>query len=57
VIREQTLDEHSEIRPALNALADKIPDEEMRRLNYEVDGKKRDVKDVVREFLRGKGLN
>jgi glycine betaine/choline ABC-type transport system substrate-binding protein len=23
----------------------------MRRLNYEVDGKKRDVADVVREFL------
>jgi glycine betaine/choline ABC-type transport system substrate-binding protein len=29
----------------------------MRHLNYEVDGKKRDVKDVVREFLRSKGLD
>jgi osmoprotectant transport system substrate-binding protein len=57
VIREQTLAEHPEIRPALNALGDKISDEEMRHLNYEVDGKKRDVKDVVREFLRSKGLN
>jgi glycine betaine/choline ABC-type transport system substrate-binding protein len=57
VIREQTLDEHYEIRPALNALAGKISDEEMRHLNYEVDGKKRDVKDVVREFLRSKSLN
>jgi glycine betaine/choline ABC-type transport system substrate-binding protein len=57
VIREQTLAEHPEIRPALNALGGKISDEEMRHLNYEVDGKKRDVKNVVREFLRSKGLN
>ena len=57
VIREETLAEHPEIRAALNRLAGKISDEEMRRLNYEVDGKKRDVKEVVREFLRSKNLN
>ena len=57
VIREETLAEHPEIGAALNRLAGKIPDEEMRRLNYEVDGKKRDVKEVVREFLRSKNLN
>jgi osmoprotectant transport system substrate-binding protein len=56
VIREQTLAEHPEILPALNALEGKISDEEMRSLNYEVDGKKRDVKEVVREFLRRKDL-
>jgi osmoprotectant transport system substrate-binding protein len=56
VIREQTLAEHPEIRPVLNALEGKISDEEMRRLNYEVDGKKGDVKEVVREFLRSKDL-
>jgi glycine betaine/choline ABC-type transport system substrate-binding protein len=28
----------------------------MRRLNYAVDGQHRDVKRVVREFLREKGL-
>jgi glycine betaine/choline ABC-type transport system substrate-binding protein len=57
VIREETLAEHPEIGAALNRLAGKISDEEMRRLNYEVDGKKRDVKEVVREFLRSKNLN
>ena len=57
VIREKTLAEHPEILQALNELQGKISDEEMRRLNYEVDGKKRDVKEVVREFLRSKGLN
>ncbi len=56
VIRQQTLTEHPEIRAALDSLGGKISDEEMRRLNYEVDGKKRDVKEVVRELLRSKGL-
>ena len=56
VIREQTLAEHPEIRPALDALGGKISDAEMRQLNYEVDGHKRDVKEVVREFVRKKGL-
>ena len=54
VIREQTLVEHPEVRQALDDLAGKISDAEMRQLNYEVDGKKRDVKEVVREFLRMK---
>jgi osmoprotectant transport system substrate-binding protein len=57
VIREQVLAEHPEIGKALDLLGDKISDEEMRHLNYEVDGKKRDVKQVVREFLRSKDLN
>jgi glycine betaine/choline ABC-type transport system substrate-binding protein len=57
VIRQQTLTEHPEIRAALDSLGGKISDEEMRRLNYEVDGQKRDLKEVVRELLRSKGLN
>lgn len=36
---------------ALESLANTIDDATMRRLNYEVDGKKRDVATVVREFL------
>jgi glycine betaine/choline ABC-type transport system substrate-binding protein len=57
IIRQQTLAEHPEIRAALDSLGEKISDEEMRHLNYEVDGKKRDVKEVIREFLRGRDLN
>ena len=56
VVREQTLVEHPEIRQALEGLAGKISDGEMRQLNYQVDGKKRDVKELVAEFLRSKGL-
>ncbi|HEV7920199.1 MAG TPA: glycine betaine ABC transporter substrate-binding protein [Thermoanaerobaculia bacterium] len=36
---------------AFESLGESIDDATMRRLNYEVDGKKRDVAEVVREFL------
>jgi osmoprotectant transport system substrate-binding protein len=56
VIREQTLQQHPEIGQALAELAGKISDEEMRRLNYAVDGQHQDAKEVVHEFLKSKGL-
>ena len=56
VIREQTLAEHPEVKQALDELAGKLSDAEMRHLNYAVDGQKQDVKEVVREFLCSKGL-
>lgn len=56
VIREPTLRQHPEVSEALAALAGKISDQEMQNLNYAVDGQRRDVKDVVREFLQRKGL-
>jgi len=54
VIRQETLGRHPEVKQALDALAGKISDNEMRQLNYAVDGQHRDVKDVVREFLNKK---
>jgi osmoprotectant transport system substrate-binding protein len=45
---------HPELKPALDELAGKISDAEMRQLNYAVDGQLRDVKQVVREFLQAK---
>jgi osmoprotectant transport system substrate-binding protein len=56
VIREQVVQQHPEIAQALADLAGKISDEEMRRLNYAVDGQHRDAAEVAREFLRSKGL-
>lgn len=53
VIRGEALAHHPEISQALSLLAGKIRDEDMRRLNYAVDGQHRDVKEVVREFLQG----
>jgi osmoprotectant transport system substrate-binding protein len=40
----------------LDKLANSISTDEMRRLNYEIDGKKRDRREVVSEWIRGKGL-
>lgn len=40
---------------ALKSLTKTIDDATMRRLNFEVDGKKRDVAEVAREFLSAKG--
>jgi osmoprotectant transport system substrate-binding protein len=57
MVRRETLKRHPEVREVLNELAGKISDEEMRRLNYAVDGEHRDLAEVVREFLRVKNLD
>jgi osmoprotectant transport system permease protein len=51
LIRDAVAMKHPEVREALRALGGKISEEEMRRLNYAVDGEHKDVKQVVREFL------
>jgi osmoprotectant transport system substrate-binding protein len=57
VVRRETLKLHPAVREALQQLGGKISDEDMRRLNYEVDGEHRDLADVVREFLSAKRLD
>ncbi len=56
IIRQEALARHPEVGQALNQLAGKISDGDMRQLNYAVDGQRRDVKQVVSEFLRRKAL-
>jgi glycine betaine/choline ABC-type transport system substrate-binding protein len=56
VIRQETLQQHPEVGQALAELAGKITDQEMQQLNYAVDSQHRDSKEVVRQFLRRKGL-
>jgi osmoprotectant transport system substrate-binding protein len=56
VIRGKTVREYPEVERAIGQLAEKISDEDMRRLNYAVDGQHRDVKEVARDFLHSKGL-
>jgi osmoprotectant transport system substrate-binding protein len=56
VMREQTLQQHPEVAQAISALGGKISDDEMRKLNYALDGQRRDVADVAREFLKSKEL-
>ncbi|MBV9341045.1 MAG: ABC transporter substrate-binding protein [Acidobacteria bacterium] len=56
VVRRQTVAAHPAVMEALERLGGTISDEEMRRLNYQVDGEKRDVRAVVSSFLHSKRL-
>ena len=53
--RRDTLQRFPAIRDALNKLDGAISTEEMRRLNREVDGKKRPIPEVVLEWRRTLG--
>jgi osmoprotectant transport system permease protein len=50
VLRADTLNRHPVVREALSSLAGSLSTEEMRRLNYEVDGNKRPATEVVRHW-------
>ena len=56
LIRKDALGRSPVIKSALDSLNNAIKTEEMRRLNYEVDGKKRSPKEVVREWLKSRGV-
>ncbi|HXH50978.1 MAG TPA: glycine betaine ABC transporter substrate-binding protein [Terriglobia bacterium] len=56
IVRTQTLSEYPAVYAALEQLAGKISDDEMRHLNYEVAAEHRDVGQAVQEFLRAKNL-
>jgi osmoprotectant transport system substrate-binding protein len=57
IVRDDTFARHPEVRDAIAELAGKISSDEMRKMNYEVDGEHRDAADVAREFLQSKNLN
>ncbi|MEH2091684.1 glycine betaine ABC transporter substrate-binding protein [Nostoc sp.] len=57
IVRQEILKKYPELRTAIASLAGKISADEMRQLNYLVEGELRDVKDVVQEFRKSKGLN
>ena len=50
VARVETLQRHPDMRTALDALGGKISADEMRRMNYAIDGRHGDLSSVVREF-------
>ncbi|MGB6386209.1 MAG: glycine betaine ABC transporter substrate-binding protein [Terriglobales bacterium] len=56
IMRGEMLKSHPEVGAALGELAGAISDDDMRRLNYAVDGQHRDPTEVVREFLRQRRL-
>ncbi|MGB5961747.1 MAG: glycine betaine ABC transporter substrate-binding protein [Coleofasciculaceae cyanobacterium] len=56
VVRQEILDKNPKIKDALNALAPKLTNETMQRLNYEVSGKQREPAAVAKDFLIKEGL-
>jgi osmoprotectant transport system substrate-binding protein len=54
IVRRATIDRHPEISLALNRLSGRISAEDMRRMNYAVDGERKDAPVVVKDFLARK---
>jgi glycine betaine/choline ABC-type transport system substrate-binding protein len=57
IVRSATFGRFGGLRAALEALSGKIPDAAMRKLNSEVDGKHRSVREVAQEFLASAGIH
>jgi osmoprotectant transport system substrate-binding protein len=56
VARAALLQDDPLLRQALTELAGRFTDQTMRRLNYQVDGEHRPVRDVAEQFLKEAGL-
>jgi glycine betaine/choline ABC-type transport system substrate-binding protein len=56
LVRQDSLTRVPALREVLAKLANAISTDEMRRLNYEIDGNKRDPKEVVKEWLGSRGF-
>jgi glycine betaine/choline ABC-type transport system substrate-binding protein len=56
VVRQKILENHPELREVLEQLGGILNVDEMRELNYAIDGEQRRAKDVVREFLTRKKI-
>lgn len=57
VFRNDINEKCSRAMRALDSLAGSLDEATMRRLNFEVDGRKRDPREVVREFLTASGTS
>ena len=56
ILREEMVKAHPEVKAALDTLEGTISDDDLRRLNYAVDGEHKDVTVVVRAFLHDRKL-
>lgn len=56
VVRKETLKKYPQLKKTISQLAGILTADEMQQLNYQVEGELRDVKEVVREFRKAKGL-
>lgn len=56
LLRAETVEKYPEIKKALNKLAGKITDDQMREMNYKVGVKNQSPEKVAREFLKKQDL-
>ncbi|WP_079507484.1 osmoprotectant update ABC transporter permease/substrate-binding subunit OpuFB [Mesobacillus jeotgali] len=56
LLRAETAEKYPEIADALNKLAGKITDDEMRKMNYQVNVEGKSPEETAREYLRKAGL-
>lgn len=56
VVREDTLEKYPELEGVLKKMDGIITDEEMSKMNYDLEVNNRDEHDVAMEFLKSKGL-
>ncbi|MDM5198054.1 osmoprotectant update ABC transporter permease/substrate-binding subunit OpuFB [Fictibacillus enclensis] len=56
LLRKETVEKYPEIKKALNKLAGKITDDDMREMNYKVNVKGMSPGKVAKEFLEGKNI-
>src|SRR6202451_4629895 len=57
IVRQDSLVRVPGMGAAIGELGGKISDAQMRKMNYAVDGERRDIAEVAREFLHSKGLD
>ncbi|MFJ5716998.1 osmoprotectant update ABC transporter permease/substrate-binding subunit OpuFB [Neobacillus sp. NPDC093127] len=56
LLMKETVAKYPEIKSALNKLAGKITDDQMREMNYQVNVNGKSAKDVAKQFLQEEGL-
>ena len=56
IVRNEALEEHPELREVLEKLGGTITDDDMARMNHEVEVEGAEPRDVAREYLEGAGL-
>lgn len=56
VARKEVLEKYPSLKAVLDKMTGLISDEDMRNMNYEVEGKERDEAEVAKEFLTEKGI-
>ncbi len=56
LLRKETAEKYPELKKALNKLAGKITDGQMREMNYQVNVKGKSAKETAKQFLQKEGL-